>query len=295
MKKRRGSIWPKHGDEKHSTSTTCWVRRLLTVLLCAVLLGAAGGDQDRIYFRTDETWSITRSYAVRPRLSGRDWASLQGLRVLFLGDSQFCGYAEEEHDDLWTTRLETEFGLRVKNCSATGSTITDGLFDGYVFQGRADPICIREIPNGAYDVIFVCGAYNDWLLNEPLGTVDSRDTCTFSGALNHLFDRLEQLQPDAKLAYMTCFASNGKRNATALTTTDYCRAAIDVCGHRSIPCLMACDPSISGIYAADPIFRECFFLTKSDSWHLNRAGHSLFLPVAGDFLLDLLADKTGDR
>lgn len=271
------------------------VSKLLPLLLCVLLLGLTGGDQNDSYFQTGQTCSITRSSAAVPRLSGRDWERLRGLRILFLGDSQFCGYSEEEHDNLWTTRLETEHGLQVENRSATGSTMTNGLFDGYVFQGRFDPICIREIPEETYDVIFVCGGYNDWLLNEPLGTPLSRDMCTFSGAMNTLFDRLEQLHPEAKLVYVTGFDSEGKLDATARTTADYTRAAVDVCSSRAVYCLMACDPEFCGIYAADPVFRGSFFLTGSDSWHLNRAGHGLFLPVVGQFLLDILGDGTDRR
>lgn len=264
----------------------------VALLLCIFLLALTGGDQHDGYFQTERTCCFTLSSNAVPRLSGRDWEQLRGLRVLFLGDSQFCGYSEEEHDDLWTTRLETEYGLQVENCSATGSTMTNGLFDGYVFQGRFDPICLREIPAGDYDVIFVCGGYNDWLLNEPLGNPQSRDVHTFSGALNMLFDRLEQQYPEAAVVYMTAFASEGKLDATARTTADYTRAAIDVCASRAVSCLMAWDPEACGIYAADPVFRERFFLTRGDSWHLNRAGHELFLPVVGQFLLDVLEDET---
>ena len=51
-----------------------------------------------------------------------------------------------------------------------------------------------------------------------------------------------------------------------------------VCATRGIPCYQARDPEISGIYANDREFREKYFLTKTDAWHLNPEGQVLFLP-----------------
>lgn len=209
---------------------------------------------------------------------------LDGTSILLVGDSFIAGWVPEQHDYLWSTMLETRCGMDVVCAAVTGSTITNGENDGYVYHGSCASYVTRELPQRDFDMILIQGGMNDWMLCEPIGTDDSRDPQTLKGALNCVLDRLEQDCPDSMIVAMSGWIGSGKTNYEGDPTEVFDQAVREVYAARNIPCLMACDPKISGIYANDAAFREKYFRTKQDSWHLNEAGHLRFFPVAATWL-----------
>lgn len=131
---------------------------------------------------------------------------------------------------------------------------------------------------------------NDWKLCAPYGTDDSRDPQKVKGAVNTVLDRLEETYPDSLILAMSAWVDSGQTNYEGHSTASYDEAIREVYAARDIPCLMACDPAISGIHADDPDFRIKYFRTPQDCWHLNEAGHRRFLPVIATWIYDCWKD-----
>ena len=214
-----------------------------------------------------------------------DLSALEGKSILFFGDSYTMGYGLEDFSQTWCAMLETEYDMDVTCYSIHGATLGTGFFPFYCKGGCFMPISYRPLPEGDFDIIFVNGGSNDWYCEIPLwDNLDSRNTNTFIGAINTTIDRLEEAYPDALIVFMTPWVTKGVENFRGETTDDYSRVMKQVCDQRDIPCFEAYLPWVSNIFADNQGFREKYFLTSSDPWHLNAAGQQLFLPTIATWL-----------
>lgn len=253
---------------------------VLAVLLAVLfLLLRSEGVKD--YIATVKRESAWRDYEYSRARVPRD---LEGVSILLVGDSFTAGWEPEQHDYLWSTLLETQCGMDVVCAAVTGSTVTLGENEGYVYQGSFESYVTRELPQREFDIVFVQGGMNDWMLCAPYGTDDSRDPRTVKGAMNTVLDRLEENYPDSLILAMSAWEDAGRENYMGASTESYDQAIREVYTARNIPFLMACDPGVSGIYANDPEFRAVYFRTSQDSWHLNQAGNERFFPVIATWL-----------
>lgn len=210
---------------------------------------------------------------------------LEGKSILFFGDSITSGYGLEDYSLSWCGMLETEYAMDVTCHSVKGSTI--GAAEAYGWYAGACfwPMSYRSTPEGDFDVIFLQGGSNDWSYEIPLGAdPESRDTYTFMGALNVTIDRLQEAYPEALLLCCTPWNSEGDLSGLGLALEDYSEAVLAVCEKRGIPCFEAWDPSVSGIDAASGAFREEYFLTANDTFHMNPEGQKLYFPVISQWI-----------
>lgn len=214
-----------------------------------------------------------------------DLSTLAGKSILFYGDSYTMGYGLENFSQSWCAMLESEYDMEVTCWSIHGSTVGTGFFPFYGKGGSFLPIHARPLPEGDFDIIFVNGGSNDWYCEIPLwDEADSRNTHTFIGALNTTIDRLQEAYPDALILCMTPWVSDGRENRRGETTDDYSRVMAQVCDRRNIPCFTAYLPWVSHVFADQEGFREKYFLTSSDPWHLNATGQQYFLPTIAQWL-----------
>lgn len=222
---------------------------------------------------------------------------LKGKRILFLGDSYTGGRGIDNYADTWCARLETEYGMDVTCNSINGSTMGATPYFGYLPGCCYFPICFRPMPEEDFDLIFISAGSNDWNLELPIGTdPESRDVTTFMGAINVIIDRVGFEHPEATLIMMTPWVSDGRETSRGETTDDYARAMTDICASREISCLRVCDPWVSEIFADHAGFREDYFLSDSDPWHLNKDGHDRFLPIIASWIAKLyLVDATMEQ
>lgn len=210
----------------------------------------------------------------------RTSSALTGKRILFLGDSLQTGYGLSDYSLSWNSMLESRSGMIVTNCSIAGSTMCTGNSGSYAWE----PISTRSLPEGSFDVVLIDGGANDWFHDLPIGSDPvSRDATNLMGAINVTLDRVQSAYPNALILYMTVW-ENGILNAHGKTGDDFSAAAAEVCARRNVPCLTAHQPEVSGIYAQDPEFRQRYFRSSEDYWHLNAAGHALFYPVIASWL-----------
>lgn len=216
-------------------------------------------------------------------------AVLEGKKILFLGDSYTGGRGIEDYSDTWCGMLASEYNMIVDRQSVNGSTLGATPFWGFRVGCSYFPICFRPIPEEDYDVIFVSCGSNDWNVELPIGTdPESRDASCFMGALNILLDRISKEQPDATVILMTPWMTDGRVTSRGETTNDYAMVIKQICFQRRVLCFDVADPTISGIFADSKWFREQYFLTETDPWHLNEEGHSRFLPVAAEWIARLM-------
>lgn len=219
-----------------------------------------------------------------PGMAVEDTA-LKGKSILFFGDSLTAGYGLEDQKDSWCSQLETVFGMKVTNASISGSTVCAGLtwYEDEWHQG-VDPMSRREIPGGKFDIILVESGGNDWYNNLPLGSVWDQSDMTFCGGLRTTLQRLKKAHPEAAIVFMSAWEDNCGPNWFRHNLGDYTNAAIRICDEMGVKWFPAFDAFISGIHTNDPTFRELFCLDETDRWHLNPAGHRLFLPVIASWL-----------
>lgn len=214
-----------------------------------------------------------------------DLSALAGKSILFFGDSYTMGYGLEDFSQSWCAMLETEYDMDVTCWSIHGSTMALGFFPFYGKGGSFCPISYRPLPEGDFDIIFVNAGSNDWYCEIPLwDSSDSRNTRTFIGAINQTIDTLQEAYPEALIVCMTPWVSDGRENFRGETTDDYSRVMVEVCKKRNIPCFEAYLPWVSNIFADQESFREKYFLTSTDPWHLNASGQQYFLPTIAQWL-----------
>lgn len=270
-------------------------RVMLCLLICAGILGMLCGPVSASDAPGDGT---PAEYAALYPVPEGSWQSapekfaseaadtlLKGRSILFIGDSLTTGYGLEDPAQSWASMLGSGYGMKVTNCSVNGSTFVRTELDGYVPGGSYRPYVDRELPDGAFDVVFVEGGGNDWYCAAPLGDdPESRDPGTFQGAVNVVIDCVQEKYPNALLVFMTSWIPKEEEMSADTLEMDYYEAMSRICAQREIPCFQARDPEVSGIYAADPEFRKTYFLTEDDAWHLNAAGQAKFLPTIAGWL-----------
>lgn len=262
---------------RHSLCKFISVMIVISVVLSLVCIPAYAADTDDRYVRS----------------------TLKGKQILFLGDSYTGGRGIDNYADTWCAKLETEYDMEVICNSINGSTMGATSYWGYLPGCCYYPICFRTLPEGEFDLIYISAGSNDWKLELPIGTdPNSRDVTNFMGALNVIIDRVGFEQPNATLIMMTPWVSDGRENSRGETTDDYADAMTDICAARGVQCLRVCDPWVSEIFADHTGFREDYFLTGTDPWHLNEAGHDRFLPIIASwiakfYLVDRITDQGG--
>ena len=130
--------------------------------------------------------------------------ALEGVSILFLGDSLTAGYGLDDYGQSWTGMLESQYGMDVTCNSIVGSTFAKAEQYGYFDGGCYAPYVERTLPEGDFDIIFVEGGGNDWYCGIPIGDdPGSRDPYTFQGAVNVVIDRLQDKYPQSLIVFMT--------------------------------------------------------------------------------------------
>lgn len=214
---------------------------------------------------------------------------LNGLTINALGDSYFDGEGLDQETEVWLGLLASEYKLRMNNYGKGGSTVSN-----YVTDKR--PMCVRyaDMPNNNADIILLEGGRNDFNKKVPIGTTDSRNTKTFSGALNVIIDGLKEKYPNAMIVCISNWNFPGTSDI-GLRYTDYAGAMENVAEAQGVYFIKACDPDVSGIDMKNEAFRAKYCIKSSDISHLNAAGMKIalkhFAPILERYYTDFLSKK----
>lgn len=146
-----------------------------------------------------------------------------GLTLSTFGDSITA-------QGLWQPIVKAELGFKKFNNLGIGGSKVSGSDANCMCEDER----INKIPSDSNVIIFM-GGTNDWGQNIQLGSIGSKDTNTFYGAVNVVADKLTAKFPKAKIIFMsTTFTKNktGLINDLQLKNSDYGLAVKNVANER---------------------------------------------------------------
>ena len=280
---------------------------MLSLTLCTTPFAITLGDDSNNY--EDDNGSYENVMAPEIAKDVRAWVdenktsydNLKGLTVNILGDSylggQYLGsqalsstadYAKwdsiAKNYLVWPALLAYKHGWDYTNnaqngapvSTATGITYADNMVNN-----------LEKMPSNSPDIVIFDGGRNDFNKNVTLGTIDSRDTATYMGALNEIIDGLKEKYPNAILIYTTVWNFSGT-NGIGLSYMDYALAAIRVCNTRGVHVFNAYNKDYSGVDMSSQAFRAQYCIASDDVSHLNIEGMKLVMPVYERFISETL-------
>lgn len=209
--------------------------------------------------------------------------SMKGITVSVLGDEGFAGDTLDP-DYVWPALLATKYEWTFNNYGKNGNLLSAYNNIDTLPMVRRYAIMSNNKP----DVIIVNGGLNDFYNEVPLGTLASKDTETFMGAMNVLINGLRGKYPNACLIFTTAW-NFSETNELGLTYQDYVDAMEEVCTAKKVYFFQANDPEVSGIDLSDETFRSTYCLTAETESQLNLEGMKLVMPKLESFINESLA------
>ena len=216
--------------------------------------------------------------------------TLEGLRVNAIGDSYF-NYSKLDQKYVWLSLMAKKYGMQMNNFGKGGSTVSN-------YQA-SNPMCERYtgmFANDA-DIILIEGGANDMNRDTPLGTSDSYDKNTFSGALNVIIEGVKERYPDAMVVCISMWNvySSYYADKTTKTYLDYANAMEAVAERQGVYFIAAYDPAVSGVDMSNVAFRAKYSYKTADPNHLNAEGMKIamehFEKVLASYYEDFLSKK----
>lgn len=199
---------------------------------------------------------------------------LKNKKVNFLGDSITEGVGASSPENNYVSVFEKISGAKVRNYGLSGTRIarqtvvTEDSFD-------KDFIMRAEDMDSDADIVVVFGGTNDYGHGDAaIGNFESRDVCTFYGAMHILCQNLINKYPNAEIVFMTplhriCeskdYNEKGLRNCASLG--EYVDIIKEVTRYYALPTL--------DLYATSGIQPEVETIKNTympDGLHPNDAG-----------------------
>jgi lysophospholipase L1-like esterase len=159
-------------------------------------------------------------------------------RDYFYQSYKFSSYGDSiTAQNQWQPLLSQFLGLYPVNVGYGGAPMT-GLMTGSLNQDTR----LNTIPIDSDIVTVLCGT-NDWITGYDIGSYDSSDVTTFSGALNSAFKKIKLRCPNAIVVALTTtygmypnYFSNpiGILNNNGLSTIDYATAVKEVAKRNNV-------------------------------------------------------------
>ena len=219
---------------------------------------------------TDQVNSII----VKPDISNN-----QGSIFSMLGDSYVMGNKTDSSKVAYAISANS-LNMTYYNLGINGSTVTN--YANYT----KTPMVLRytDITSDS-SIIGVEGGRNDYNNNIPIGSdTDNTDT-TFMGALNIIFGGLIDLNPNAKIFAVPCWAVKTEKNGAGYTQNDYLNAMIHIA--KDIWGIPVLDSREVGVHMNSSSFRSKFTEDGNSISHLNEQGHLNYARYVTKFLNNL--------
>lgn len=220
----------------------------------------------KLYILLISLFSTVFSYAQEPIAEVND---LTNKRIGVIGDSYVRNHTDAI-ENTWHYKFAKRYNMQYFNFGRNGNCIA---YDRDRF-GEAIYKRYMSMPD-SLDYVLVIGGHNDTYMLDSIGGIDE-----FKEKMTILCDGLVNKYPSAKIFFFTRWSCENFQGSDAEQIVD---AMIEVCGNYSIP-IFDCARK-GNIFAYNESFREIFFLTKTDSAHLNAKGHDRFLKCAEHFIL----------
>ena len=261
----------------------------------------------RVCFRSGQTASFTpasyptvvleyteKSGTAKDKLALKNWVEgtksdyyneiLKGVTINALGDSYFAGQGLPQ-EEIWLHLLGSKYNMNMNNYGIGGSTIT-------TCTGNKDPMCTRyqSMANNNPDIIFLEGGRNDYNKQAAIGTATSKDTATFTGALNVTIDGLQQKYPNAMIVVISAWNYPPTNPSATYTREMYHEAMRIVAEAQGVYFLDASNPATIGVDMTSESFRTKYCVASTDISHLNAAGMKLVMPNFEKMIAEFYAD-----
>lgn len=204
--------------------------------------------------------------------------TLNGKKMLFLGDSITFGVGVTNPDNIYWRRLAINDGCITKGYGISGTRIAQNL-NPSIYPEDDDLYFITRVPSmdADADVVVVFGGTNDFGHGDaPLGTMADRENTTFYGALHNLMTALLEKYPNAKIVFMTPARRCGEvKPADDVSPTnggslqEYVDAIIEVAACYEIPVL-----DLHRVWEIKPEIPEMKEQYMPDGLHPCDAGHA---------------------
>ncbi len=214
---------------------------------------------------------------------------LKDKTALFIGDSICFGQWDSEPRQGWAGRIKTQFSMAdVTNAGVGGTTISTEREGRIVTQ-------LHNNKNNSYDYVIMQGGTNDgWgdlatTTAAPVGQMTNSfnlkdfDTTTFAGGLEELFYYATQYFPNAKLGFMTTFATplGASQNLGATGDMDaYYTLAVQICEKWGIQCL----DLFHDRYVSNTLMKVTTYECLQDPLHPNANGYDNLAPYIGEWM-----------
>ncbi|MBR6548634.1 MAG: hypothetical protein IKT68_03730, partial [Clostridia bacterium] len=222
---------------------------------------------------------------------------LKDKTALFIGDSICYGQWDTQPRQGWAGRIKTQFGMAsVTNAGVGGTTISTEREGRIVTQ-------LHNNKNNSYDYVIMQGGTNDgWgdlatTTAAPVGKMTNSfalkdfDTSTFAGGLEELFYYATQYFPNAKLGFMTTFATplGASQNLGATGDMDaYYTLAVQICEKWGIQCL----DLFHDRYVSNTLMKVNTYECLQDPLHPNATGYDNLAPYIGEWMSRMVSRST---
>lgn len=209
---------------------------------------------------------------------------LEGLKIIFLGDSITEGHGTTTADNAFHQVISREYGLSAAyNCGIGGTRIAkqnDFFFHASHKQDMYFALRVDALPEEA-DAIVVFGGTNDFGHGDSkIGDTDSTDVKTFCGAVNTLIDNLKAKYPIAKIIFMTPMRRQTEAipNVNGYVLKDYVDKLIEITNKHNLP--------VIDLFRSDIIDPDDIEVIP-DGLHPNDKGHKIMADYIGKQLLNI--------
>ncbi|MBR4282238.1 MAG: SGNH/GDSL hydrolase family protein, partial [Clostridia bacterium] len=223
--------------------------------------------------------------------------TLQGKSALFVGDSICYGQWDNEPRQGWAGRIATQYGMTVTNTGIGGTTFSTIRPNRIVTQ-------LHNTQNNSYDYVILQGGTNDgWGDMAETGTTPAKvgvmtnsfnvsdfDISTFGGGLEELLYYAFKYFPNAKIGFMTTFATPLAANQNLGATGDmsaYYNLALDICKKWGVPVL----DMYHDRYVNNELMQVTTYNCLKDALHPNAKGYDNLAPYIGEWM-ERLVDNT---
>jgi len=226
----------------------------------------------------DLDWLISAGYA--DVWAGKKWA--------MYGDSYVYGHNIGQSNTWYNVFAFLHFA-KISNLGHNGYGLVSS--GNYSSSSLLSNLTTDLLDNGEpldVEVIGVCCGRNDYSNGVPIGDIDDMITevgtnpqypasysgdVTFMGGLNYLCKWLLDNYPTKRIFLITpwYFLNDNPTGNAVAEPVEYVDAVKTIAGKWGIPCFDAARQS--GISVQSETFRSTYFLSSSDTSHLNYAGH----------------------
>ncbi len=202
---------------------------------------------------------------------------LSGKVLNVIGDSYVANHQRFKTES-WHYNFARKHGMIYNNYGRNGGCVAfDRTKDGF---GPSLMVRHKDMAPDA-DIVLVIAGHNDAV---KIG--NSADSLAmFADSLNALFTSLKKMYPKGKIGYVTPWYVD--RDGFAPTVS----VIKKVCAKHKIPVLDNYSEDCI-IKVRDEQFRRQYFQGYKDTAHLNKYGHGLFLPIAEEWILEMMNIKS---